>query len=338
MDDYYALLGVDTDAATDEIRTAYREKKAALGSDTESARADVALLNRAWNVLSDPYQRGRYDEQRARAEAEGELGEAPELESVPASPRGRRPATARDNRRQLAPTIDLPSGVQWAPNRRRLVAMAIDLTVLMLLYVVAQYVVFPNIAKATHQETIDRIEQLTDEYDAARDETDELDQAADEAENRAEESGTAADEETAREAREAADDAQQREDDLSDDIRTENAKLFPTFLAVTGGAFLIGLLYLVIPSGRTGATFGKRLQRLKVLRQDGAPIAWSDAFRRYGIVLGVTFGLTLIPGLGPLGAALVILGVTRWMSNPNHQGLHDRLAKTIVVTADDGPS
>ena len=28
------------------------------------AKADAAALNKAWNVLSDPYQRGRYDEQR----------------------------------------------------------------------------------------------------------------------------------------------------------------------------------------------------------------------------------------------------------------------------------
>ena len=67
MDDYYDLLGVDADAPTDDIRAAYREQKAALDDSTDGdAKADAAKLNKAWNVLSDPYQRGRYDEQRAR--------------------------------------------------------------------------------------------------------------------------------------------------------------------------------------------------------------------------------------------------------------------------------
>ena len=66
-DDYYDLLGVDSDAPTDDIRSAYRDKKAALGDQGD--KADAAALNKAWNVLSDPYQRGRYDEQRARPAA-----------------------------------------------------------------------------------------------------------------------------------------------------------------------------------------------------------------------------------------------------------------------------
>jgi curved DNA-binding protein CbpA len=57
MDDYYGLLGVQADAPTEEIRTAYREKKATL--DAAGDKEQIARLNRAWNVLSDPYQRGR---------------------------------------------------------------------------------------------------------------------------------------------------------------------------------------------------------------------------------------------------------------------------------------
>src|SRR4051794_41065615 len=64
MDDYYTLLGVDHDASTDDIRSAYRERKAALDSSDGGSKADAAQLNKAWNVLSDPYQRGRYDQQR----------------------------------------------------------------------------------------------------------------------------------------------------------------------------------------------------------------------------------------------------------------------------------
>jgi curved DNA-binding protein CbpA len=59
MSDHYELFGVDPDASKDEIKAAYR-------SEVESAdSARRAQLNRAWNVLSDPIQRQRYDEQIA---------------------------------------------------------------------------------------------------------------------------------------------------------------------------------------------------------------------------------------------------------------------------------
>ncbi len=64
MDDYYSLLGVDADASVDDIRGAYRVRKEGLDTATDAGKADAARLNKAWNVLSDPYQRGRYDEQR----------------------------------------------------------------------------------------------------------------------------------------------------------------------------------------------------------------------------------------------------------------------------------
>src|SRR5262245_3735321 len=70
-DDYYGLIGVNEDAETTDIRAAYREKKAAL--DAKGDKTEIGKLNRAWNVLSDPYQRGRYDQQRAQAnEGEGD--------------------------------------------------------------------------------------------------------------------------------------------------------------------------------------------------------------------------------------------------------------------------
>jgi DnaJ-class molecular chaperone len=74
MDDYYSLLGIDADASVDDIRGAYRVRKDGLDTASDSGRADAAKLNKAWNVLSDPYQRGRYDEQRSLAVEEGTLG------------------------------------------------------------------------------------------------------------------------------------------------------------------------------------------------------------------------------------------------------------------------
>ena len=66
MDDYYDLLRIDADATTDDIRAAYRTKKEA--ATAQGDKPAIAQLNKAWNVLSDPYQRGRYDEQRERGD------------------------------------------------------------------------------------------------------------------------------------------------------------------------------------------------------------------------------------------------------------------------------
>ena len=91
-------------------------------------------------------------------------------------------------------------------------------------------------------------------------------------------------------------------------------------------------MYLIIPSGITGRTLGKSRQHLKVVRQDGSPLGFAGAFSRYGLIVVVTILLFFILRLGPVGAVLVIFGVTLWTRNPNQQGIHDRFAKTIVVS------
>ena len=94
MDDYYELLGVDEDAPVDDIRSAYRDKKAAVDTSAgDDAKSDVAKLNKAWNVLSDPYQRGRYDQQRNTASDDDEYDDdecEPSAGATRASPRRRR--------------------------------------------------------------------------------------------------------------------------------------------------------------------------------------------------------------------------------------------------------
>ena len=331
MDDYYSLLGVDADAQRDDIRNAYQEKRAALATATDdSSKSEAARLNKAWNVLSDPYQRGRYDEQRSQAEANGELDDVDELETAPATPRTRRQRAAQARQAQR-PTIDLPPGTSWPDNRRRIIAMVIDLAVLLTFFVGAQFAA-RAISQSTHKATVDRIEQLSDDLDKARDDSKDLDKKADDAETKAKESGSEADKEAATDARKAADDADKREEKLSEEYHDEQGKLSPIYFACVGGAFFIGLLYLAIPSARGGQTLGKRLQRIRVVRPDGSPISLGDAIRRYGVIILATFALYLI--LRELGAIVVLFGVTSWMRNPNHQGLHDKIAKTIVVADD----
>src|SRR5450755_1314634 len=77
MDDYYSLLGIDADASVEDIRGAYRTRKDDLDTGSQAGRDDALKLNKAWNVLSDPYQRGRYDQQRLDAAEEGDLDDTP---------------------------------------------------------------------------------------------------------------------------------------------------------------------------------------------------------------------------------------------------------------------
>ncbi len=70
MDTYYAMLGIDPHASQDEITAAYQrqrqqyspERVATMDDDIqEVARQRTAELERAYEVLSDPQQRQRYD-------------------------------------------------------------------------------------------------------------------------------------------------------------------------------------------------------------------------------------------------------------------------------------
>ena len=52
VDDYYALFGVSPDASTEEIRDAYRDKKATLDArGTDSARAEAARVNQTYTAV-----------------------------------------------------------------------------------------------------------------------------------------------------------------------------------------------------------------------------------------------------------------------------------------------
>lgn len=60
---YYDLLGVAPDAPTATIRDAYRRAARAHHPDRvgDTSAARMAEINQAWNTLSDPVRRRRYD-------------------------------------------------------------------------------------------------------------------------------------------------------------------------------------------------------------------------------------------------------------------------------------
>jgi uncharacterized RDD family membrane protein YckC len=329
MDDYYTLLGVEPDAATDEIRTAYRERKATIDASSESGKLDAAKLNKAWNVLSDPYQRGRYDEQLTQVSDDGDAEDDIEVSSNGRRKPAGSTSAARPERRgrQLGtPTITPPPGTRFPVPKQRVIAMSIDLLVLLGLFIVAAYVVAPAIANTTSKPTVDRIDVLRKQVDADAKVRDDANKVLSDAKKNNDPAKIA-------DAQAKADAAKKQYDTENTAFTKESNKLQPIFYSVIGGLFLVGFLYLVVPTIASGRTFGKRLQHLRVLRDDGSPLRAGDAIKRYGTLILVTFALFFV--VGPLAAAIVLVGVIGWMRNANMQGIHDRFAHTMVVSDDE---
>jgi uncharacterized RDD family membrane protein YckC len=95
---------------------------------------------------------------------------------------------------------------------------------------------------------------------------------------------------------------------------------------------LVALAYLVLPSARTGQTLGKRFQRIRAVRADGSPLGLTGALARYAPAVLIT-GVFVVTPIGQIAFVVVLIVVLGWMRNANRQGMHDRLARTIVVDA-----
>jgi curved DNA-binding protein CbpA len=336
-DDYYELLGVDPGTPTGDIRAAYRERKAAL--EAKGDKVEIGKLNRAWNVLSDPYQRGRYDEQRGHDAEPGDELEgavvAPAAQGEAAPPARRRffEPRPRGNRPPPTPTIDVPAGRTLAQQRSRIMAMVIDVAVMIFLLFGVQALVGDRLVERWYPQEHAELTSITDDQpgdeksqiDEAKDKADASDDDADEAEDNNAENAAAL--------RETADADKEAYDDLSDRVTDLSRKVYPAGIVVLEGIMLACLAYLVVPSALTGQTLGKRLQRIRAIRQDGSPLGWGGAFLRYGLIILATNLLLLIPGLGAIGIAVVFIFVLGWMRNANRQAIQDRIAKTLVVDA-----
>jgi uncharacterized RDD family membrane protein YckC len=347
MDDYYELLGVDEDAPVDDIRSAYRDKKAAVDTSAgDDAKSDVAKLNKAWNVLSDPYQRGRYDQQRTEQsdddddEYEDDVDDAPVTRSR--TPRAADRAEKRRNARQPAkPTVTLPDGVHFPSIRQRLVALGIDLLILIGLFFVGSVAILPSLEKSQHPVAYNTARRLVKtDIPAAQKKTSAAKKAASAADDKLtalqKSHGTSSDIQDAQAAKKAADDKETRaktyEDGLNKKLDKQNKVLLPLQNLMTGAVFLAALFVLVVPTLFGRQTLGKETQRIRVIRVDGSPARFLDVLRRYGALVLAGFVLSLL--LGPTGGLVAIFVATMWTRNPNQQGLHDRLAKTLVVADD----
>lgn len=355
MDDYYELLDVAPDAERDDIKTAYRAKRDELTAlDGDQNRAEVAKLNRAWNVLSDPAQRERYDDRLAEYresdddEDEGDDDEAavarPKRTSTARSSRASTPKTraeqraaARQARSNRPPTIVLPDGLTFAPTRARLSALGFDLAVLLLLFIGCQ-VLGVKIINDRYPRQTDRISAIADSIDSINKTISADSKKADAADARAAAAAKRNDEAAQSTAKRAAADAraakvteEKKRSRLDSESRKLSSELKPATTAVFAASMVLALLYLVPSTAITGQTIGKRYRRIRVVKLDGSPPGWSASLKRFGLPLLVATAIS--PFFGPLGLAVVLIGMVGWISHPNKQGLHDRLAKTVVVEA-----
>jgi uncharacterized RDD family membrane protein YckC len=91
-----------------------------------------------------------------------------------------------------------------------------------------------------------------------------------------------------------------------------------TFLAVYG---LIVFLYFLVLEGAMGATIGKKLLKLKVVREDGSACGFGPALIRN--ILRIVDELPF----------LYIIGMLLISRSDKKQRLGDKLTKTVVVKA-----
>jgi DnaJ-class molecular chaperone len=82
MKDHYAALGIDSDASTAAIKSAYRKKASEFHPDrnrSADAPARFREAQEAYELLSDPDKRKEYDENRQRSLLENPLATAEQI-------------------------------------------------------------------------------------------------------------------------------------------------------------------------------------------------------------------------------------------------------------------
>jgi hypothetical protein len=350
-DNYYDELGVERGASRDEIREAHRQrvsdleaardKKGVSDAQLQANRDEVARVRAAWNVLSDPFQRQRYTEQQLTGWRKL-LAPPPPKQSAGGGKNGNgngKDAAQPTNRRNRPePTIVLPAGMQLAEPRQRGMAMLFDIAILMVIYTGISFLL-PAVIQSDYSDIVKQIDKVSTLHDAQNDVNDaqkSLDDAKNASDTKsAQQDLTNAQKDVTKATKEVKDagiknppTTAKASDTKETDLRNS---IVGTQYAIAATILVLGLLYLVPPTARRGQTFGMRNRRIKVVRVDGSPVTWWAAFARFFVPLAVAFVL-LIP-LSTI-APLLGLAIVGWsFFDRNRQGIHDKLARTVVVAA-----
>lgn len=328
-DDYYTLIGVSPDADRDTIRDAYRERRGQAKDDGVRSR-----LNRAWNVLSDPTQRARYDDQLATARAGGVDGGDGDEVVVPevvgrangrarAGGRGRARAAARPPARRVAAQETEVNGVPLATNRDRIMALLLDGFIAMLLLIVGAQFLALRVAESQKPEVVDKVNAYSDQLKSLKDQVDA-------AKKRKTDATSAAAKRTFDQQQRA---AQARYDAKLEQQQKEQAKLTGIVNGTLVAAGVAALAVFAIPTALTGRSPGKALRKIRLVRDDGVtPVGWTGALTHYGAVLGfiVIAGVTLRL-YAQLAWIVAVWGVSSFARHPKRQGWDNRISKTVVV-------
>jgi uncharacterized RDD family membrane protein YckC len=362
---HYEVLGVDPNASKDEIRDAYRERlseaqnavtdaetaKRPEGSKIAAARAEEAEIRSAWQVLSDPVQRERHDAavgvERGAPGSEiredtddGDEDDDATVDRTPArrgaqprqrGPQGERPPGLFSTEHPPTPP-SWPPGFRPPPPRARLLALGIDVVVLAII-MIAQQFLGVLVVEQIYPEQTKKLEHISDCIDALENVTD-ADRGSERRDNRIRTANTecrsvavvAPIEEGSNPSNDQIDNRIEKAEDRQGELQSD---ILPGQFGILLVAVALALLYLIPSSLKSGRTLGKHLMRIRVVQDDGAPLRFGSAMSRYGTPVLAAFLFASL--LGPLAFALILFGVLTWPRNPKYQGLHDRLAHTIVV-------
>jgi uncharacterized RDD family membrane protein YckC len=208
--------------------------------------------------------------------------------------------------------------MELAEPKARGLALLIDFSILFVIYVLALTLVLPAALKSQYPAQTDRIDSINKEIKR-------LDREKGNADDDADDKKLSKSE---RDAAEAKSKSLQKQIDKKNDTITDVAKDFQSFALLMYGALLVVFLLITVPAtALTGQTLGMRLRHVRVVRADGRPVGWAGAFGRFVIPFAIAL---LLPQLG----AIIGLGMVLWfLRDKNRQGVHDKLARTLVVAA-----
>ncbi|MGZ8751397.1 MAG: RDD family protein [Acidimicrobiia bacterium] len=313
-DTHYETLGVSPDASRDEIRDAYRARVSELEPETwkgdASERRDrAASVNKAWNVLSDPFQKERYDS--GIDDSIAGVDDVDVIDADATTGEGGKPARGNASAvvsRGTARAKVTPTGLAIAPTRARINALSVDVLVILVLLFALNFVAGALFSNPAVQVTInDKIVSTTEIKD--RDPS---------TVRAAERSDAVA--EWEKDNPDARKDPKVEVDEV--DVVPGNVTLL--FQLIT---LVVALLYTVVPSARTGQTLGKRIFKVKLVSVDGNDAGWAQCLLHYGVPIAIAIALALL-------GAVVAIGMVVWsIWDKNGQSINDKIAKTFVVEA-----
>ena len=127
-------------------------------------------------------------------------------------------------------------------------------------------------------------------------------------------------------------DAKAQQKKLNDQLTKDESTLAPISNLVSGVFFLVSLVSAPDPEPvRRGRPSANASRRSASCGSTARPPRFGDLFRRYAVLVFAAYVLSSFLR-SPVGALIVVFVATMWTRNPNQQALHDRFAKTLVVT------